>query len=245
MSRQPLKSCLKKGSSRPSTPVPRAPFLGCVDLPGVETPQIEKRAQFNSISQPPYITAHLSVTHPAYMPTPSVCTAVNLHKTLILPTNGETLVIFDVAKPSSSIHTRSPIQKLSSAQRDKLAAHEGFTSITLGCVDFPSKWKIKIKRDDGIRCGDIFDVIYEFLRKPLSEAEINDIPESRRSACEKAFKQRCRKKPVGLSDVELKEGMRRVDYLAGKSMFGGIYLPDHASAKLDKTRWMMRLIEAP
>lgn len=82
-------------------------------------------------------------------------------------------------------------------------------------------WPIPIRRDEGIRCIDVFQAIYDKLQGRLTSEDYRRYGEEYIRRCKPAFLQRCREDP-GLPDYNERQGMRRVDLLRGKTIFKGL-----------------------
>jgi len=130
--------------------------------------------------------------------------------------------------------------------RNKPAAAVLVKKVLIKCEDFHPKWVIRLTKTRGVTCGDVFDAIYDFLRQPLKDAELDDIPAERLAAIKRSFERRCRDKAVELVEVEQRQGLKRVDFLAGKTVFCGLCLaPDldvlTQDSKADDCPWMLKL----
>jgi len=82
-------------------------------------------------------------------------------------------------------------------------------------------WPVPVKRNQGIRCIDIFQAIYEKLQGRLTSEDHRRYGEEYIRRCRPAFEQRCREDP-GLPGYNERQGMRRVDLLRGKTIFKGL-----------------------
>lgn len=82
-------------------------------------------------------------------------------------------------------------------------------------------WPVPVRRDEGIRCIDIFQAIYEKLQGRLTSEDRRRYGEEYIRRCRPAFEQRCREDP-GLPEYNERQGMRRVDLLRGRTVFKGL-----------------------
>jgi hypothetical protein len=94
------------------------------------------------------------------------------------------------------------------------------------CDDAPkwATWRVTVNcspKDHLIHCGDIFRAIHKTFNTVMSTIEISWITPQERDACDEAFDKRCRRS-AGLTAWNKKQGMRRVDYLRGKTLFNGL-----------------------
>lgn len=156
---------------------------------------------------------------------------MRLHKYLVVAdrlTNRfkQSLVDWNVEEPPQTSRIRVKdfdTIPMTEAQRHELASNEGITRMTLKCEDFRSDWSITVERSTGLACSDIFSAIYMFLQEPLSQEEFYSIPLRTLKPCVQAFTKRCRSSNVPLT-MGFQEGMKRVDYLGGKTLFSGLFL---------------------
>lgn len=160
---------------------------------------------------------------------PSQQMAVQLHWQLLsrAPDSTNRRLRFNIAHPTSCM-------KCDPRNLDKLAARlddDDFAEMTIK-GDFLSK-SIRIRRPAGIRCRDVFDAIHDSYSQVLSEREIAKIPEDDRAEVDDAFEARCAK-AAGLTAVEKRAGLRRVDLLKGRNFFGGLWEQDNGS-------WLLHL----
>lgn len=116
---------------------------------------------------------------------------------------------------------------------EKLAARleDEFADMTIK-GDFLSK-AIRIRRRNGIRCRDVFDAIHDAYSQVLSEREMEKIPEDDRTEVDAAFEIRCAQAP-GLTAVEKRAGLRRVDLLKGRTLFSGLWEQENGT-------WLLHL----
>ena len=110
------------------------------------------------------------------------------------------------------------------------------------CDDVPkwATWRVVVNcspKDNLIRCGDVFREIHKTFNTVMSPVEISWIPPSEKKACEQAFGGRCQRS-AGLTAWNKKQGMRRVDYLRGKTYFNGLTFDP------DLSLWVLHLTSA-
>ncbi|KAF8801662.1 hypothetical protein BYT27DRAFT_7197902 [Phlegmacium glaucopus] len=97
-----------------------------------------------------------------------------------------------------------------------------FLSIT--SIHLP--WRIKVRASNGIyvTLGDVFDSIYRSLRKNITPSELNLFPhvEDQKRAT-RAYKERYRRlRSTSARDEEKRGGMKRIDFLMGRTNFHDI-----------------------
>lgn len=80
-------------------------------------------------------------------------------------------------------------------------------------------WPVIVRREKGLRCIDIFCAIYDTYHEVLTPSELAHIGEAYLERCRPAFMVRCRDSP-GLAEYNARRGLRRVDLLRGKRIFG-------------------------
>lgn len=145
-------------------------------------------------------------------------------------------LIWDLRLPPSQAKRIAPRAVVVSA-RDRfkdVAMHPSTPSVTIvynaTTLWAPGSWgPIAIdKRSSGgqVLFEDILDAIYDFFQTPLvwneADAFKRDLPEAWQQM-KRAFQRRCREFP-GLSEVEHRNGMRRVDCLGDRYMFWGLWV---------------------
>lgn len=95
--------------------------------------------------------------------------------------------------------------------------------------DFLKRWQIVVRNPRGVRCIDVFNAIYETYSELLTPRELAHIGEDYIQRCERSFRQRCADSP-GLTEYNLKLGLRRIDLLRGRRTFKGLTpLPGHGN----------------
>jgi hypothetical protein len=99
------------------------------------------------------------------------------------------------------------------------SSHCNLTEMTIVCEGL-GWWPIRIKRDEGLRCIDVFKAIYETFHQRLTDEERLALDPYGR--CIPAFLQRCRDSP-GVNEWNENQGLKRVDLLRGHRIFKGIY----------------------
>jgi len=115
-------------------------------------------------------------------------------------------------------------------------------SMAVACDDLP-KWAdwfvyVHTPKDDAsvvsVRCIDVFKAIHDTYNKRLTEGEIARLSAKEKAQCEKWFAKRC-EKSAGLEEYNRKKGMKRVDFLQGKTFFDGLRFDEQRSI------WVMHL----
>ena len=106
----------------------------------------------------------------------------------------------------------------------------------VGLVSEP--WNIYVNRRGGIRIIDVFEKIYESFSIVLNDDEKRKLNPHKMKYYDRAFRRRCAITP-GLTLLEERKGMRRVDLLEGHTVFMGLEL----SASRDC--WLLRLGNSP
>ncbi|KAH7915457.1 hypothetical protein BJ138DRAFT_89650 [Hygrophoropsis aurantiaca] len=155
--------------------------------------------------------------------------ALDLHWQLLpyQPQRSKHPLHFDIAFPIDEIRFKDypvPNRPLTSADLDKPAANDKMTKMVIQFKNFPD-WEIFIKRDEGIRCRDVFESIYSNFNIPLTPLEERTlIHPANRKLCEEAFRLRC-KLAAGLTVVEKSLGFKRVDVLLHSTLFKGLTQP--------------------
>ncbi|KAJ7583456.1 hypothetical protein C8J56DRAFT_210192 [Mycena floridula] len=100
-----------------------------------------------------------------------------------------------------------------------VSTHCKVTKMVIVCREL-SRWPVRVERREGIRCIDVFIAIYETFQKPLTSTERREL-NSNSSSCQRHFEQRCRDSP-GITEVNLRQGLLRIDLLRGQRIFRGI-----------------------
>ncbi|KZT09173.1 uncharacterized protein LAESUDRAFT_541747 [Laetiporus sulphureus 93-53] len=210
----------KLSSSRPLTPQPGAP---------------EARSDTSTPAKP-----LKGILKPAPPLQP-----VTLHWQLLPfdPAWSKKKIYFDVARPVHFIrdHTHMPPVALTDFDLLKPASEVPLTKMDIRCSQLPH-WDIFVKPSipGGIRCIDVYDAIYQTFHCKLTTIEKDYyIPSERRTRCEAQFRRRCRESPA-LEAVELRDGMRRVDLLEGRTIFMGLRRPVDTDDKPD-SYWVLDL----
>ncbi|KAL1950509.1 hypothetical protein VTO73DRAFT_5633 [Trametes versicolor] len=143
---------------------------------------------------------------------------------------------FDITKPPSTIKIRDysempPKVTRGSKIKDALAkpaSNGNLSSMTIKYDKIPGA-EIHIAAKDGstVRCGEVFDAIYEFFDRVLTPDERSDlIPTIEQlNRVEKAFVRRCQDSHRAVPLAEQYEGIRFVDLLEGNTVFHGLMRP--------------------
>jgi hypothetical protein len=96
-------------------------------------------------------------------------------------------------------------------------------AIQLHCDPLPP-WEFVIRRRTPITCRDVFESTWQEYNVQLTDPELAKIPKAHLSWYRSAFRKRCRNVPV-LTALEESYGFKRVDLLAGKTLFRGMTKP--------------------
>ncbi|KAF7980668.1 hypothetical protein HWV62_37091 [Athelia sp. TMB] len=206
-----------------STPMPQEKTIP-------STPKPRDRKFSMTAGGPPEPTK-VSSPPRCYSTPPQRHEAIQLHWQLLsrAPDATNRRLRFDIAHPVSCM-------KYEVSRLDRLAARledGNFAEMTIK-GDFLTK-SIRIRRPDGIRCRDVFDAIHDSYSQVLSEREIAKIPEDDRAEVDAACEARCAKAP-GLTAVEKRAGLRRVDLLRGRTVFSGLWEQENGTWLLHLSR---------
>lgn len=150
---------------------------------------------------------------------------------------------FDIGNDEHYIrdHTTMPPVSLPRAEMEKPAAAAGLTQMTIR-VPALAHWDVHVARPAGIRCIDVYHAIWETFNTVLSPVECERwIPRdpAARKRWDEHWHRRCRASP-GLSEVERRNGKRRVDLLEGRRIFMGLRRPLEEDGKPD-SYWVLEL----
>lgn len=174
---------------------------------------------------------------------PAATHPITLHWSLMRynPHMSRQCIIFDICLPPrgniQDFYTRkywaeSDYLKLAS----RPALDEMLIRCEVGLVSEP--WNIYVNRRGGIRIIDVFEKIYDSFSIVLNDDEKKKLNPLRMKYYDRAFRRRCAITP-GLTLLEERKGMRRVDLLEGQTVFMGLEL----SASRDC--WLLRLGSSP
>lgn len=167
---------------------------------------------------------------PAHVPVPAeppvaLATDFLCHPLLALdPYNPK--ILWDIRRPPESIYTnKSPPRSLHrTGSLDEHAMSPPWTFIRLKCSLLP--WIIEFANPHGIKVRDVLNVLYDFLRQPVSRSEWRDEPEEFRSRLLDAWRRRCvLEGEINGRRFRLEEenaGIRRVDWLLWDFEFLGL-----------------------
>lgn len=110
----------------------------------------------------------------------------------------------------------------------KPASNGNLSSMTIRYEKIPGA-EIRIAAKDGstVRCGEVFDAIYEFFDRVMTPDERSDlIPTvAQLNRVETAFLRRCQDSHRAVPLAEQYEGIRFVDLLEGNTVFHGLMRP--------------------
>ncbi|KIP06860.1 hypothetical protein PHLGIDRAFT_19355 [Phlebiopsis gigantea 11061_1 CR5-6] len=207
--KRPLKSILK-----PTKPTP-------IDNAALRELEAEERADSPS---------------PSSSPIPLPLGEFGLHWQLLPPNPSLSKRLrFDVALPVTEIRKYTVGVPLALGELDfsKPAVHGiELTRMTIQCPQLDYWPPLVIKQRHGVNCGHVLEAIHEFLNTPLTDAEREHYVTGRgRAGIEEAFAKRCQDAP-GLNDYVRRQGLRRIDLLRGKRIFGGLQFVDGSRCDL-------------
>jgi hypothetical protein len=165
-----------------------------------------------------------------------------LHPKLLADRSGRPPLRFNVAFPPARPYIKTwdtiPLI-LDDAALEEPATETNIPTmaIQLNCRYLPT-WESVIRRREGVTCKDVFEAIWKEFDVQLSDAEIAKIPDSQMAYYRAGFKQRCKAVPV-LTALEESRGLKRIDLLAGKTLFRGMTQPHPSSP------WVVELQTPP
>ncbi|TFK90524.1 hypothetical protein K466DRAFT_574198 [Polyporus arcularius HHB13444] len=144
-------------------------------------------------------------------------------------------VEFDLRKPIEEIvirdHRRQFHSKLPQSDVDRylgreVCDHPPLRKMEIHYQAFPG-WKVIVKRKDGgvLQVRDVFEAIFEDLQKLPSRQERAMYMKDPKATSD-AFIRRCEESTRTVCLAEQKAGLRRVDLLAGESLFKGLTRPE-------------------
>ena len=94
---------------------------------------------------------------------------------------------------------------------------------------------ITVKNPTGVTVADVLDAIHTNLQHPFTEGEWWMATDADRAKTMAAYKHNCSDAPGTTHKRKLEEGVKRVDYLADKTMVIGIFRSTYEEAFI-KTR---------
>uniref|UniRef100_A0A8H7Y8Z0 DUF6699 domain-containing protein n=1 Tax=Psilocybe cubensis TaxID=181762 RepID=A0A8H7Y8Z0_PSICU len=205
--------------SPPQTPTPALSFSTSTvpSSSGPITPPSATPLGLPGPSPYSYVPSYAPVKQPTY-PVPSRRSVhIRLHP--YLEPNAVSWDIVD--HPSTMSRHHHPV---SSRALCEAATSHPLASMKITCSYLP--WTIKVHASNGsyITLEDVFDAIYRSLRTNISQSEFNSLPsESDQRRATRAYEQRYRRMRSSRHyEEEKRGGMKRVDFLMGRSRFLGI-----------------------
>ena len=108
------------------------------------------------------------------------------------------------------------------------ATYPGVKTLQVYLPGMKNTWgPVLVKKDEPIKVGDIFNAVWEYLHKPLTQAEWNSLiatyGQKRKESITYAFHRRCLT-AAGLYEYVRSQGLKRVDLLEGNTVYWGTYL---------------------
>ncbi|KAJ3486666.1 hypothetical protein NLI96_g4071 [Meripilus lineatus] len=212
--------------------------------PGPVTPPMLPAGRYSPLTHPssPYLTASPTSSRRAHVRTPSPlslpATAVIIsHPVLSSTTHPDPRTnipsfIWDVTLPLETItqapFSTPPTVSLQTVMREP-ATRPGLHEIVIRVEDFP--WKIVVKPYRPTPAHPypevtVYDVLYALsanLNLPVLRSEYSQLPDHLRPGVDRAYYARCdRILSQRDRDEEIRRGVRRVDFLAGRTTFKGL-----------------------
>ncbi|KAG5637112.1 hypothetical protein H0H81_005750 [Sphagnurus paluster] len=179
-----------------------------------------------------YTPAQFQGYIPHVPPTPS---AFYLHPWI----NGEAPrsdFFFDLARPFAPQRQYGPGQfgPLSAPELMEAATHPPITQLRIQCDAIP-QWPIELRLDPYVQTQvyselnppppislqDVFIAVHRSLQKQIAHVDWDQLSHAQEYEIAKAFTQRCRAIP-GQFEHERSQGVKRVDYLLGKTRMAGL-----------------------
>lgn len=169
-----------------------------------------------------------------------------MHYSLAVPANKIPLVVWDIFQPTSSLRAASsqyPIYPSLSAIEPPVQ------SLRIVCKDMP--WMIRIKKKEGfVTVSDVFEAIYIQMQEQIIHSEWRLMSSRHQKNIIQQWNQRsAAAKAAGQHDNH-DGGIRRVDYLLGRTAFIGLKQdPDMVKELVGEIdvgdAWLLVLSERP
>jgi len=116
--------------------------------------------------------------------------------------------------------TANPPVKLPEEFAESPATSPGVTKLRLICKDIP--WRMTATNPKGVTIKDVLEAIYNELQTPLTEGEWWISQEEEREKTLEAYQHNCSEEAPEGHRRKLDEGVKRVDWLASKTMLVSI-----------------------
>lgn len=129
-------------------------------------------------------------------------------------------ILYDVRYKPDKVYIEShghPSQ-MSDDIAEQPATNPPVPKMRLICRDLP--WKISVSNTKGVTLHNVLTAVYEELQQPLTEGEWWIAADEERDRCMDAYKANCTEEAGFKRD--LKDGVKRVDWLAKKTMLVSI-----------------------
>jgi hypothetical protein len=139
---------------------------------------------------------------------------------------------------TASANIRASPVHLDSYRRAEPATHPPINVLSLRSDLLPWACEIHASTQSYITVEDVLSQLYRFLRTPATRDEYNAVPsQSARDKVAETYRSRCsRVSSAAEKAEELSKGLKRVDFLMGRTTFMGL-----SSTKLGPDAWVLNL----
>lgn len=176
----------------------------------------------------PYIVSYSNSNKRALAPYPSKSPArVHIHQYLEL--SSAPAINYDIMDHPSFIHDRHH-HHISSRVFAEPASTPPLRKLRIISEHLP--WTIGVAASNGsyVTFGDVMDSLYRALQKNITPAEFGSLSSHDGRRATQAYEQRYRRHRSNQAyDQEKRGGMKRVDFLMGKTKFWGLATTSHGS----------------
>ncbi|KAG8816573.1 hypothetical protein FRB91_005601 [Serendipita sp. 411] len=151
-----------------------------------------------------------------------------VHYALAASPNPTPLILWDIFQPTSSILGTNPSYPI---HLNHSAVDPPVSSMRLICKDMP--WMITIRKKDNsiVTIGDVFEAIYTQMQESIIHSEWRLMGPAVQKQVSNRFQQRL-EQMAAVGQVEESRGIRRVDFLLGKTAFIGLKSDPKTLSKL-------------
>ncbi|KAG8807148.1 hypothetical protein FRC17_004620 [Serendipita sp. 399] len=145
-------------------------------------------------------------------------TQPQVHYALAASPNPTPLILWDIFQPTSSILGTNPSYPI---HLNHSAVEPPVSSMRLICKDMP--WMITIRKKDNsiVTIGDVFEAIYTQMQESIIHSEWRLMGPAIQKQVSARFQQRL-EQLASVGQVDESRGIRRVDFLLGKTAFVGL-----------------------
>ncbi|KAG8984267.1 hypothetical protein FRB90_005432 [Tulasnella sp. 427] len=143
-----------------------------------------------------------------------------LHQ-LLLCRQGGFNMIFDVRTKPSKAYIPAPEGALPLTQYFNVPATQPLQR-RLILISRHFDWRIVVENPNGVTIGDVLFRIRDSLNKIASKEEYGAVPEDVQAEILKAYQRNCNATSNGSKLRDLKEGLKRVDWLGKRTLLAGI-----------------------